>query len=265
MTSTLNSGGFVPPLLQHLDVRESVETQVSHVEKSMSLGLPQFGKKCRAHSNVLSIVGGGPSIKETVGELHGYVVAINGSLKWLLDRGQKVFACGVLDPGEHIAEGLVRNDNVRYFVSSTAHPNTFDKLKGLNVTIWHPGGCDEVNKVVFERNPDALIIGGGCTMGLRWINLGYMLGFRKFDCYGMDSSFSKDGTHAYPDWKDDAEERFIKSRGYTTSRDMLQQVADYLVARERFTFPDSDGIEVNMHGDHLMREAHDLWEGAMAC
>ena len=265
MTVRLNGGGFVPPLLQHIDVRESVETQVAHVEHSMSLGLSQFGKLCRAHGHTLSIVGGGPSLADTYQDLSGYVVAINGSLKWLLDKGIVPYACGVLDPGDHIAGTLVADPRVRFFVSSTCHPSVFEKLKDCNITLWHPGGSDEINKAVFSRNPEALIAGGGCTMGLRWITLGYLLGFRRFRCFGMDSSFSEEGTHAYPDWKDDERERFFEARGFLTSKDMLQQVADYIVMRERFRYGDVDEIDVDVVGHHLMREAHDFIEVAIGC
>lgn len=265
MTSPAYSGGFVPPLLNHTTVRESEETQVAHVERAMSLGLKQLDTPCRAHGHTLSIVGGGPSLADTYKDLTGYIVAINGSLKWLLDRGVVPYACGVLDPGDHIADALVAEPRVRFFVSSTCHPSVFEKLKDCTVTLWHPGGSDIVNKAIFDRNPEATIVGGGCTMGLRWFTIGYMLGFRKFKCFGMDSCFTAERTHAYPDWKDDNYEKFFKTRGWLTSKDMMQQVADYIIMRERFRKGDVDPIEIEMFGNHLMREAHDFVEEAHKC
>jgi hypothetical protein len=41
--------------------------------------------------------------------------------------------------------------------------------------------------------PGKLAIGGGTTSGLRAINIGYIMGFRKFFLYGYDSCNSPDG------------------------------------------------------------------------
>ena len=203
---------------------------LANMRSAIARGLPQV-TPCKAHGMLLSIAGGGPSLADTYTDLTGFTGAVNGSLKWLLDKGVIPNACAVMDAGAHIADGLVAHPNVRYYVASVCDPAVFDKLADCDVRLWHVTPSSTADHVAVAELLDEACgsnwntIGGGCTMGLRWINLGYFLGFRRFHLHGLDSSFRNGSTHAYPDRADSKEH--ITFDGYETRLNFLAQVYDF--------------------------------------
>ena len=248
-------GGTKRPVFQPtLAVDTDVYTR--NVRSALERDLPGI-VPCAPHDNVLSIVGGGPSIANTYQQLDGYVVGINGSGKWLRERGVRLFAIGLLDPRPRIADNLLIDNGVRYFVSSTCAPEVFDKLDGKAVTVFHPSGIEDVEEVVKSVSDKGwLTIGGGSTMGLRWITLGWVLGFRHFKLHGMDSSFGET-SHAYPDVKDRERVAWFESRGRWTSIDMLNQVAEFFCTLEMF---EKDPIKIEVFGDGLLQDAWKVYQ-----
>ncbi|MFM2462009.1 hypothetical protein, partial [Klebsiella pneumoniae] len=70
------------------------------------------------------------------------------------------------------------------------------------------------------------MIGGGTTMGIRWLNLGHYMGFRKFEMHGLDSSYRGAQTHAYADSRD-GKAGTIEINGYVTDNNFLTQCIDW--------------------------------------
>jgi hypothetical protein len=228
-----------------------VEQQLDNVRSALRRGLPQV-RRCRPHGHVLSVAAGGPSLEDTWRDLGGYVAAVNGSLGFLLERGVVPNACGVLDPNPHMADVVARHDNVSYFVASVCHPALFDKLEGCHVVLWHPLGPPGLEELIRERMPDSwLAIGGGTTMGLRWLNLAYVMGFRTFRMHGLDSSFRDDRTHAYPD-RDRGET--VTVNGRRTRLNFLVQIEDFKAVLERFSKPDFEPIDLEIFGAGLLQD-----------
>lgn len=229
------------------------EEMLENVRSALARDLPKAGM-FRAHSRTLSVVGGGPSLVDTYEGLTGDIAAINGSLGFLLQRGIKPWACGVLDPGDHIHTVVESVPDVFYFVASVCHPSTFEHLAGRNVILWHPSGMDELDDIPGID----LQIGGGSTMGLRWVNLGYIMGFRSFHLHGMDSSFRNRGnaTHAYPDRRDGKLDP-ITIGERQTSLNFLHQVGDFISMLDLFaTGENLDPIDLIVHGDGLLQDVY---------
>lgn len=235
------------------------EKMLSNMRASLERGLPE-ARLCKPHGHVMSIAAGGPSLADTYKDLTGFVCAVNGSLRWLIDHQMNPaasYACGIMDAGEHIADAIVAHPGVRYYVASHVDPAVFDKLKGCDVRLWHvtpnsmedPDGAMAILDAHYKQNWHA--IGGGCTMGLRWVDLGYYLGFRKFHLHGMDSSFRDGSTHAYPD-KADTKER-IEFAGRSTRLNFLAQVYDFSELLERLWDQDRS-IEMEVYGDGLLQD-----------
>lgn len=232
---------------------------LANMRSALGRGLPEV-KRCRAHGHTLSIAGGGPSLSDTYRDLDGCIAAVNGSLKFLLDREIKKGAsyfCGVLDAGEHIADMIVADKKVRYYVASICDPSVFEKLKDCPVVLWHPtawsiDATSRAEALLNELRPDWLAIGGGCTMGLRWLNLGYVLGFRKFDAHGLDSSFRGGSTHAYPD-RADSKDR-ITIAGRETRPNFVAQVSDVFETVARFAEHDIEPVSIKVRGDGLLQD-----------
>lgn len=251
MQDRQEAGVFNPRLLSLFPVTPAVEagTMLENMRSAMGRGLPEV-LRCRRHDKPMAIVGGGPSLVDTYKELSGYTVAINGSLGFLLNHDIVPYACALLDPRAHIADLVEKNRDVMYFVASTCHPSVFDKLKTCLVTLWHPSGIPGSEEILRARDADWLQIGGGSTMGLRCLNLGYVLGFREFAMHGVDSSFRGDGTHAYSDYRDG--KPVIEALGYKTRLEFIAQVADFLAVLDRFSQGDVDPVKIEIHGDGLL-------------
>lgn len=230
---------------------------LENMKSSIKRGLPT-AKLCKPHGLVMSIAGGGPSLVDTYRRLEGYICAVNGSLKWLLDHNPiegASYACGIMDAGEHIADQIVAHPDVRYYVASICDPKVFDKLKDCDVRLWHvtPNSMEDpegAKAILDEAYPEWMAIGGGCTMGLRWIDLGYFLGFRKFRLHGLDSSF-RETTHAYPDRADGKE--WIEYNGRKTRLNFLCQVYDFSELLDRLWDQDKS-IELEVYGDGLLQD-----------
>lgn len=234
------------------------ETMLEHVRSALGRKLrgPQH---CRPHSRLMSVAGGGPSLQETWQDLSGVIVTANAGLGFLLSRGVRPWACGLLDARSHIADLIEPHPDVFYFVSSTCHPSVFDKLEGCKVVLWHPSGCPGIADVVPH---DAPLIAGASTMGLRWLNLGLYMGFRKFAFHGLDSSYRGDRTHAYPDYRD-GRPASIEIDGYRTDNNFLEQVRDW-VALNEFVKQWSSDVEIDVHGDGLLQHTHRKREALIA-
>lgn len=229
---------------------------LENVRVNVKRGLPQAGE-FKAHNRRLAIAGGGPSLQDTWKKLKNPkfdVAAVNGSLGFLLERKVTPWACGVVDSGEHMADIVPRHPDVWYFLSSTCNPKVYEKLEGCKIVQWHPTTPDSI---IYEPGVE-LAVGGGVTMGLRWLNLGYLLGYRRFDLHGLDSSYRGSRTHAYSDRRDGGD--YIEVDGWKTSMNFVQQVVSFFGIMDRLTQDDVDPIKVNLHGTGLLQST---WKKAL--
>lgn len=235
------------------------EFYLDNVRYALSLNLPQV-MPCHTHDGILSIAGGGPSLEDTHKDLTGYVAAINGSLAYLLGKGLKPHMCGVCDPTEKIADMLEAEEGVTYFIASCAHRKVFDKLlgTGCDVRLFHVREVEGIEPLLTEHYEGQYeTIPGGCTMGLRWMTLGYYLGFRKFHLHGLDSSFRDKSSHAYPDHQDTKE--WLYFDGFPTRVNFIGQVVDFINLMEDSRRPGNDPIEIKMFGEGLLQTRYARW------
>lgn len=235
------------------------EELLSNVRYALTLGLPEV-KQCAAHDAVLSIAGGGPSLADTYPEMTGYVAAVNGSLSYLLGKGVTPQLCGICHPKDNIVDIIEPHPDVTYFLGSCVHPRVFDKLLAAKckVYLWHVHPIDGLDDLLNAHYPDGWTqIPGGTTMGLRWITLGYHLGFRKFHLHGMDSSFRGKSSHAYPDHQDAKE--WINYDGFQTRIPFLGQVEDFLSLMENARDPEVEPIDIKVFGEGLLQTRYAHW------
>lgn len=220
---------------------------------------------CHPHEFEISIAGGGPSLEDTYKDFTGYVAAMNGSLSFLLDRDVIPHMCGVCDPSPHMVDIVEADKRVTYFMASTVHPTVFDKVINAGCTVyrWNMSSIPGGEELLAEIEPDSLTIGGGSTMGLRWITLGYTNGFRKFHLHGMDSSFRIDekrgkASHAYPDHQDAKD--WVNFDGFQTRPNFIGQVADFLGWLDRLKEKDVEPVSVKVYGEGLLQKKFFEWK-----
>lgn len=236
------------------------EQLLENVRYALSLGLPEV-TQCAPHDQILSIAGGGPSLEDTYPQLTGYVAAINGSLSYLLGKGVVPQMCGICHPKDNIVDIIEPHPKVAYFLGSCVHPKVFDKLLAAKcrVYLWHLHPIDGLDELLSKHyGPDGWTqIPGGTTMGLRWITLGYHLGFRKFHLHGLDSSFRGKSSHAYPDHQDHKE--WLNYDGYQTRIPFIGQVEDFISLMEESRNPEVEPTEYTMFGDGLLQARYAHW------
>lgn len=257
LTTEAEGGGDSP--LYYLTPATPPEKMLENMRVNIARGLPDV-TAYRKHDLVMSIAGGGPSLADTYRDLEGWVCTINGSLQWVLDNveGDHSIACGVCDAGEHIKDMVPAVPGVRYYVASVCDPGLFDKLigAGCEVWLWHvsPNSTEDaegVERLLSLEYDEWLAVGGGCTMGLRWLNLGYLLGFRKFRLHGMDSSFRDGETHAYNDIAKVKGE--IEMGGRHTKVSYVAQVHDFAEMLE-YMWDTDPMIDLKVFGDGLLQD-----------
>jgi FkbM family methyltransferase len=257
----LERGGEPSPFHFALIPKHTPEQLLANVRYALSLGLPDFKRVLTPHDHILSVAGGGPSLEDTYSELTGYVVAVNETLRYLLEKGVTPQACGVCDPNERMADLVVADPKVTYFIASCCHPKLFDKLIAAKcrIFLWQLQPIDGLDAVLQEHYGDdwPQQILGGPTMGTRWLTLGYHLGFRKFNFHGLDSSFRGKASHAYPDHQDTKD--WINFDGYDTRINFVAQAQAFIDLMEDARFPDVDPIEVKLFGEGLLQTRYAHW------
>jgi hypothetical protein len=253
-------GGFTPtPFPFQLIPGHDPAQVLDNVRYALSLGLPEV-KECKAHDGLLSVAGGGPSLDDTWQTLDGYVAAVNGSLSYLIKKGVTPQMCGVCDPRERLADIVDAVPGVAYFLASCVHPAVFDKLlkAGCAVYLWHLSPIEGQEELLKAHYPEGYAqIPGGCTMGTRWLTLGYHMGFRKFAFHGLDSSFRGKSSHAYPDAQDEKE--WIQFDGYLTRPNFVAQATDFISIMEKSLGPDVEPITVEAKGEGLLQSRFRYW------
>lgn len=255
-----SEGGGNTPFNFILTPTHKPETLLEHVRSAVARGLPEV-RECKPHDEVLSIVGGGPSLADSYKEITGCIAAVNGSLSWLLGKGIVPQMCGVCDPSEHMADVVEAHKDVAYFIASHVHPKVFDRLldAGCKVYLWHLHPIDGMDALLADLYPDGWIqVTGGCTMGLRWMTLGYLNGFRRFHFHGLDSSFRGSSSHAYPDHQDQKD--WITFDGYPTRLNFLGQVSDFIMMMDNSLKADVEPIDVKVFGDGLLQKRFRDWQ-----
>ena len=154
----------------------------------------------KPHGGRWNICAGGPSLRKEVKRIkkaRGPVVSMNGTHDYLLSKGVKVDVFVMTDPREH-NERFVRKPqkDLTYLVAAHCHPKVFDRLEGYDCQLWYP--------LDYEL-PVPVSIGGGTTVGMRSINIGYTLGYRNIHLWGFDGC-KKESGHAYPQKENDTDE-----------------------------------------------------------
>jgi hypothetical protein len=173
----------------------------ANIKYAVSKGFPWLALK-DAHERTAVICGGAPSLKNTWRDIWSCtdfdVFACNNTARFLEERGIDVAYHVVVDARPEIVEFIQPTAPRKgYLLGSMCDVGVFLAVNSGAVTVFHP----KVKGVVelIENDPRAkCIVGGGSTVCLKAIAIAYIMGYRKFHLFGMDSSYSGDEHHAYP-------------------------------------------------------------------
>jgi hypothetical protein len=256
------AGGVIPPLLPlalHMVGCATQEEMNSNLTQTLERGYTPINSYLDKYTGTCSLVGSGPSIKETLHELTGDVMAINNSIKFLMENGIVPKWAMLWDAADIVAKFVVPDPRITYLVGSRCHSDVFKALEGCPVVVWHAGGDHNINELILKNNIKEPLVNGGSAGVTRGIYLVSALGYRDIHIFGADSSYSEDGkTHVNGSLV--PEKDIMVSVGneppkwFRTTPEWCAQVEEYRCIYAMFTHNDTHKIEV--HGNGMFQYMH---------
>lgn len=210
-------------------------------------------------------VGGGPSLKGCLDDLRarqnefGATIFTSGkTLAYLVENGVTPWGWVNVDSKPHIVDYLDPMPvETRYFIASLSDPAMFDRLKDRAVWMFHaPVNADEMD--LFDNS---VLINGGPTTPLRALTLAYVLGYRRIEFYGVDSSFEeKNALYAYDKHiPQDIRRAECNGRTFLTTEVWARQ-AEYFDVEVAEWLRHDPSLRFVFHGDGLVQEIMRLYQ-----
>jgi len=221
----------------------------AHIRAALLQGHPQVSPSAE-HDRAIAICGAGPSLDGALEFLRtpGLVVlALNGAHDHLLGHGIRPWAQSIMDPDERVLRHLNPVEGVLYLMASGVHPSAWERLDGHSVALWHV--YDDVTQCLAAELGLTMLIGGGCTVGTRAINLAHHLGFRTIHLIGMDSCYVGGTDHVHADSERETFTVTCGDREFEVNQAWARQAIDF---KEMMTLHDYG--EVVVHGDGLLAQ-----------
>ena len=225
-----------------------------HVRRNMKAVYGRLRDNLPAHDRLASLVCFGPSLKYTYQHLKGDIFCVGAAHAFLLEHGIIPQASIDCDPRARVVEQLGKpHREVSYWLASCVNPAYVKLLDGYDVTLFHLHNGEASAEFIWEREPDAWLLNGGGSVGLRSISLLYAQGYRNFEIHGMDSSYAEDreyaGEHTGPEKKRILNVR-CKDRWFQTNPQLIDYARQFIKDRP-LLWPDA---EIRLHGDGLLQE-----------
>ena len=240
------------------------ETIKANIKANLSLGLREIVPHA-AQDTTVYLLAGGPSLADfeqqivEAGRAGTPIVTVNGTYKWLLDRGIKPAAQVMVDArtfNRRFVEPLV--DTCTYLISSQCDHEILKSLPPDQTWLWHSSNADPVRETIeeLERQHEWYPVRGGTTIATSGLVLLTMLGFRKVEIFGLDSCLRGNDHHAYPQPENDKghiQKVTIGGKEFSCEPWMLIQANDFqnLV---RSVFSKISDFEMVVHGDGLVAQ-----------
>lgn len=219
-----------------------------------------------AHDGHAVLLGGGPSLADCLPEIQWraergqLIFALNGTARWLTDRGIIVDYGVILDARPSNAAFVGGIQPGSWLLASQCDVATFDAA-GARALVWH--FALEGIETALPRNIPATLVGGGITSGLTAMALVYMMGFRKIHLYGYDSSDRAGDAHPYAQAETAPEAKRVDVT--VDGRTFSAPIAMYAQAQafEAWARQLADaGALITVHGDGLLPAIAHAMEGS---
>lgn len=199
-------GDFVK--LQEVETNAATPSTIAYenIKKNLALklhkleDLPEY-KKVKGHSAPIAIVGGGPSLKNHLEELKQFrtIIACGSVHDYLISENIIPTYATICDP-DPISLNYYKklHTEVKYLVSSGFDHESTKHFKDHQLVLWHCHSPDyDIPEIEKLEGRTYHAISGGCTVGLRSINVAIMFGYTNLHLFGFDSCMSDEECHAY--------------------------------------------------------------------
>jgi hypothetical protein len=264
-----SEAGASAPVFRRLDgpctSRFSLPEEVIQDQIRINMGrdLPRFHLRAdygKRKDRPLAIVGGGPSLRKTINELHDFkdVMVCGSAHDYVVNSGinpKYAVVCSARhDPGE-LPSDFIKCPRYfcEYLIASCCHPAVFDALCDQNVTLWNSYAA--FPHEIYNNEP---LVQGGSSVVLRALPIAILLGYYDLHFFGFDSCFEKpEENHAYDAGAHSLEHDLTKVRiGAEDGPEFLTHIAWLVQARDFQEMCKHMGHLFNpiIHGDGLIAE-----------
>ena len=254
-----------------LDMQSAITEKEMHtnffstLERGFKSVIPYLGK----HTGSCSLVGSGPSIKETYKEIVGDIVSINSSIWFLLEKEIVPKYHMIWDAFEVCEKFAVPHPDITYLIASRCHPKVFENLKDCKVVVWHAGGDHDIIDVMSRADVQEKmggvqpLINGGSAGITRGMFVAHSLGYTDMHIFGGDSSYSMDGaTHVMGSVVREKDVMIALGDGsagappmwFRTTPEWCQQVNEYRLMYALYV--PNKIANLTVHGGGLLGEMH---------
>jgi len=182
------------PLAVPIKQAGSTESNSANIRSALDRGLPEFAPAIVPNDGTFVIVASGPTMPHFIEHIREEwekgraICAINGAYDYLVEQGITPHLFLTVDPRPMPQNVKNPQHDTIFLLASRVNPELYDRLKDHKVMVWHSWSTEPECDVWKGR----FGIGGGTTSGLRAVNVGYLLGFRHFVMFGMDSCLASD-------------------------------------------------------------------------
>jgi hypothetical protein len=241
-------GGTAPVAL--FDANVSVDERRQNVLAALDRKCGWF-EPVAAHSGTAIIVGGGPSLAScllTLRAIKGDIFAVNNAPRYLNNRGIGIYAHVLMDAHEHVLKFASADIRMARYYASQCRPDVLE-MAGDELICWHAASDCLKGLGMYEARH---IVGGGTTTAMRTMVLAYGLGYRRFELFGLDSSFAGGRHHCYEQHEyESILDVTCGERTFQSSPQMVAQAEDFKITAWDMI---QVGCEISVHGDSLLKE-----------
>ena len=218
------------------------------------------------HEGVCVIVGAGPSLGgvRVAPSALDILMPLNGAHDWFIRQAIipniHVISEHDLEDAE-VALGGPPCKETTYYIASHCRPNIFAQLRGYKRVLWHAAlAPQEFQAEIHRLFPDEFMINGGYATFFKSLAIGSVLGYRKFEIFGVDSSF-EDSSHVAGYKMADKEPKIKvwavdpikdKAKEFITQGGLAFQAKEFLNLCSMY-HPE---LRIRVHGDGMLNYLH---------
>lgn len=253
---------LIPPLPLKSVVKDGKrqEQMNTAMQKMKEYGFEKFTHSPQLDmGKAMTICAYGPSLADHIDEIRKSprpILTVSGAHDLLIEHGIVPDFHVDCDPRPHKARFTSKpHKDVTYLMASCVHEKNWENLKGHKVKVWHLDNGDSTLDWLKANDPDSYAIAGGSNVGLRAFEIGMLLGYGRFEVFGLDCSFKKDGekVQQWAGGHDTQPHRTITVKTedgeeFHTSNVMIE------AAREFREMKFKRGIQANVHGHGLLQK-----------
>jgi hypothetical protein len=235
----------------------TLEQEIKQVEACMQYGFEHLPLH-PLNEGVLSVVGYGPTLKDTWKDITHPCITTSGAHDFLLEQGLVPDYHTNCDGREHQVKFLTMpHPDTTYIMATICTQKTWRILKDCKVWTYHNAHGPHIVDWIAAHDDQGLLVAGGSNIGLTAIHIGGILGYRRFKLFGFDGHKQADGSRHAGYHADPKPQRTItrtaNGRTWVTSPQM-SNACDELV----WLLRDST-IQCELHGDSLQQDVVKDW------